>query len=184
MTPLDADGRRRVLELAAAARAGRGSAAQGPVARDWSGVGCAGLVVAVTGLMLVPSVTGVVGPGGGRVAVTVLAALGLVSLLVGLLGTRLGLASLHRRVEAAVATLAGLEAGPEERPSDAALALAVTLVTTVHRAPGPYTAEIFDAVEVARRLGPALPLVVAVEEVLLEAAAVEPVFTSVRPGGS
>jgi hypothetical protein len=177
VTRLDPERRRRVLELAAAARAQ-------PAGRDWSAMGCAGLVITVAGLTLVPSVAWLVGPGGGRIAVVVLGALALVSLLVGLLGTTLGLAPLHRRVEAAVEALAGPEGRAGDPPPDAALEAAVTLLVNAHHAPGPYTAEIFDAVDVARRLGPALPLVIAVEEVLLEEGAVYPVFTPVRPEDS
>jgi len=164
---LDENQRRRVLELASAAQAQ-------PGARDWSSVGCAGLVVTVTGLVAAPAL-GL----GNPFVIGTLMALGLVALVLALIGAAVGLAPVRRRVDAAVATLV---TGRGE-PGEAALAAAVTLLVNAYHAPGPFASETFDAVEMSARLGEALPLVIAVEEVLTEAEAVYPVFTPVRPGG-
>jgi hypothetical protein len=103
-----------------------------------------------------------------------------------LLGRTIGLAPVHRRVEAAaeelVAEAARLAAGAP--PSERALAAAVALLRDAHHAPGPYTAATFEADEMAKRLGDALPVVVEVEKMLIEEGRIYRVFTSApKPEG-
>jgi hypothetical protein len=171
VTPLGPEQRQRVLALAVAARGE-------PAARDWTSVGCTGLVLAAAGLALLPTVARLIGPRGATAGAILLGVLGVAGIALWLLGASLGLAPVRRRIESAVAVLTG-EGAAE---SEAALAAAVTLLVNAHHAPGPYTSETYAAEEMAGRLGNALPLVIAVEEVLLEDGRIYPVFTPVRSG--
>jgi hypothetical protein len=157
----------------------------GPPARDWTSVGCSAIVLAAAGAALLPTLRHFLGERVGAVAIGLLILLGLVGVTLWLLGRTIGLAPVHRRVEAAAAQLAAEAPRLAEGvpASESALGAAVALVREAHHSPGPYTAETFDARDMSVRLGAALPLVTAVEEVLVEDGRIYRVFTT-EPGAS
>jgi hypothetical protein len=156
---------------------------EGPPARDWTPVGCAALVLAAAGAGLLPTLARVLGERFGALLVPLLIALAVVGVALWLLGRTIGLAPVHRRVEAAATALAAEAPRLAEgaAPTEPALRAAVALLRDAHHAPGPYTAETFDARAMAERLGAALPLVIAVEAVLLAEQRIYRVFTA-EPG--
>jgi hypothetical protein len=111
--------------------------------------------------------------------------LGIVGVGLWLLGRTIGMAPAYRRIEAAVAALTaeapGLAAGAE--PTEGALRAAVTLLRDATHSPGPYTAPTFDAGAMRERLGAALPLVTAAEDLLVGEGRIYRVFTE-EPGGA
>ncbi len=143
-----------------------------PPPRDLVPLGCG--VGFGRALLLVA--TAVVGSAVGRsVAVAILSA-GVLLLVVGV-GLWLASARLARgRVEAAVeAALRQLESGVEDR--EVSLRAATLLLANAYVQHGPTTTQSFGTMAAAARLGEALPLVLSVEEYLLERDSVYPVFT-------
>lgn len=82
------------------------------------------------------------------------------------------------RVEEAVATLTGAPLTPELFTSQEFLRAAVTLLEAAHHTSGPTTVNTFAPEDVATRLGPALEGVLTIEQTLLDADLIYPVFTS------
>ncbi len=83
------------------------------------------------------------------------------------------------RVEEAVTTLTEAPLTPELFTSPEFLRAAVTLLEAAHHTSGPTTVNTFAPKDVATRLGPALEGVLAIEQALLDADLIYPVFTSI-----
>lgn len=165
--PLSDRDRALVLETLAELRAE-------PPRKDYAGVGC---VMALPGflLLLVFPVVGRQFEVSRTVATGVLI-VGGVLLVVGLvLWFASGGLSRGHTIAAAEAALRTLETGEEDR--EVLLRAATLLLCNAYATYGPATGEAFDFAEGARRLGARLPLVEAVERLLLEREAIYPVFT-------
>jgi hypothetical protein len=150
-----------------------------PVPPDRSPLGC---VVALPGLLLLltfPVVGRLLGAG-PTVAKIVLVA-GTAALVVGLVLWFMAGGAGRRHAEAAAeAALRHLEGDDEDRES--ALRAAVLLLTNAFAMQGASMAASVDFAKARRRLGDRLPLVLAVEALLLEEEAIYPVFSAATEG--
>ena len=143
----------------------------------------AGLPAALLGLVVVlgwPRIRDAV-PGGDFVSPIVMI-VGVLLLLGGPAMVLMGRGGGYRAAQAAVeAALRRLENPDSER--ETVLRAATLLVIHAYSRAGSATVESFDAEEVASRIGPRLPVVVAVEEHLVEEGLAHPVFTFVEGEG-
>lgn len=146
-----------------------------PPPTSYAGVGC---VMALPGfllLLLVPPVGRMLNLAQGFAVVGLV--LGGVLLVVGLiLWFTAGSLTRRHSIAAAEAALRTLEVDGQER--EVQVRAATLLLCNAHATHGPATVQSFDIEAARTRLGSRLPLVEAVEELLLEEAAVYPVFTS------
>lgn len=147
-----------------------------PPERDPQAAGC---VVALGGMVLltaVPAFGNFVDLGAGT-------AYGFLALAVLLLfvGAGLAMGASHARVRAGrreVGRIADVLADPPDR--EAALREATVLLARARTGEGPVTVAGLAAARVARDLGPGLPVVVQVEQHLVQSGRMAPVFTSDR----
>lgn len=169
--PLRDNDRAAVLDTLAEIRAA-------PPPRNWAGVGCVTALPGFTLLLVFP----VVGRkfGVDPTLATAVLVVGGFLLLVGLVlwFTAGGFVRGHT-IAAAEAALRTLESGEEDR--GVLLRAATLLLCNAYATHGPSTAEAFDFQEGRRRLGARLPLVEAVEAILLAEGAIYPVFTDPPP---
>lgn len=142
--------------------------------KDHSPHGCLLSLIALIGIFVLPAVGARFGIEG--VGATILGAVLLVTLILGVIIHFLGGGFVRgRTIGAAEGAIEGLERWDGDR--EAAIGHAVVLLMNATVEYGPTSSVAFDAREVAGRISPVLPLVTAVEELLVREDYCHPVFT-------
>ena len=154
---------------------------QRPTPVDRRPVGCLMVLMALAAFLFFPTLVQALDlPSLWRsVALILFGTLSAAGIGLAMFGSGGGYSDALGRVEEALTTLTEAPLTPEPLTNPEFLRAAVTLLEAAHHTSGPTTVHTFAPEDVATRLGPALEGVLTIEQTLLDADLIYPVFTSI-----